>query len=57
MARPENGCLAMISNQFAIALKKKDKKEEECANVAQSMCGKLSETYPERHCKTAIRQL
>ena len=46
MARPGNGCLAMINNQFDqawhffIELK--------WANVSQSSCGKLLETYPER---------
>ena len=44
MARPENGCLAMIKKQFD-NLKNFEKNN---GHVPQSRCAKLLETYPER---------
>ena len=45
MARPENGCLAMINNQFDRAWRILKRIME---NVAQSRFGKLLKTYQER---------
>ena len=45
MARLENGCVAKINNRLDSL---KNKKIKTSANIIQSRCAQLSETYPER---------